>query len=187
LQLPGIRQSAWAEEESLWQNGRLLLGLDDSLSGTRGQGSRRTKYEMQLVAASAGIRVDLMAKRVQQAMKQAFWMAHQLKIQYGPDVETVDTSDVTGKPVKLEISKSKLLQDYELDINGAGSPLDRGARRQEKLFLYSLLTRNPLVAGKMERLYAVTRAVLEEFEEPNIPTMIGTVEEAQKMQEDMQK
>ena len=94
---------------------------------------------------------------------------------------------MAGQPQKLEINKSKLILDYELEINGAGSPLDRGARRQEKLFLYSLLTRNPLVASRMDRMYAVTRSLLEEFEEPDISPMIGTIEEAQQMQEEMMK
>jgi hypothetical protein len=185
LDLPDVPPSSWQEEQQLWGNARILLGLDDPLSG-KASSSRRTKYEMQLVAASAGIRTDLMAKRVQQAMKQVFWMIHQLKIQYGPDSETIKTSDVTGKPMQLEISKAKLIQDYEMDINGAGSPLDKGARRQEKLFEYSLLMRNPLVANRMDRIFAVTRNLLEEFEEPDIGPMIGTIDEAKQMQEQMQ-
>lgn len=185
IQFPEIPQSAWLEESSLQGFANRVIGLDDPLSGKAGA-SRRTKYEMQLVAASAGIRVELMAKRVQFAMKQVFWQIHQLKLQYGPDTESRDIVDYSGKPLRLEVSKADLAQDYELDINGAGTPLDRGSRRQDLLFLYSLLSRNPLVSSNLQHLYAITRSVLEEYERPDIQAIIGTMDEAQQLQQQMQ-
>ena len=64
-------------------------------------------------------------------------------------------------------------------------PLDRDNRRSDTLTLYSLLMQNPLVQGNMSRTWSTTMMVLEEFNRPDVPAIIGTMQEAIQQQQVM--
>jgi hypothetical protein len=69
-------------------------------------------------------------------------------------------------------------------------PLDRENRRQDILTLYSLLMQNPLVQGDMGKIWSTTMMVLEEFNRPDVPAIIGTMQDAllkQKQQQQAQQ
>src|SRR5271166_2506706 len=182
-----VPQSTWLEESSLTAMAEGLIGLSDPMTGVVGKGGRRTKAEVQAAQNSAGVRINLMAARIRQTSRDIFWQIHQLKLQYGPDEQEINTYQ-GGQPLKLIISKEKLAQDYSLDIVGAGGPLDKKARLDEMMFLYNLLMQNPDVVGDPIHRYRVTRMLLEQFELPDVTSLIGTEEEVmQKMQQMMQQ
>src|SRR5579884_38895 len=184
MQLPDVPQSSWEEELLLNNYAKELLGLSDQMVG-QAPGGRRTKYEMQLVAAAVTIRMALMACRLQRALHECAYQTHQLTLQYGPDQMSVS---IPGAPTReVTIGKDILSLGYDIGINGMGAPLDRQARRQELLFLYNLMMQNPLVRQDMRRVFAMTQRILEEFEIEDTISIIGTEEQAAAMQQQMQQ
>lgn len=158
-----------------------LTGLDTMMTP-----GRRSAKEAQAIQQSAGVRIDLMANRVRDWLKKVFWQIHHLKLQYGPD-EMDTTVQVAGRPERLTLPKAVLARDYSLDIAGAGGPLDRENRRQEMMLLYSMLMQNPLVAGNLIRVWAITQMILEDFNRPDVPNLIGTRDEAQQQMQAQQQ
>jgi hypothetical protein len=174
LPIPDVNPSSWTEESLLMQYANKLTGLDSMMGG-----GRRSAKEAQAIQQSAGVRIDLMANRVRDWLKKIFWQIHHLKLQYGPE-EMDTTVQVAGRPERLSLPKAVLAQDYALDIAGAGGPLDRENRRQEMMLLYSMLMQNPLVAGNLIRVWAITQMILEDFNRPDVPNLIGTRDEAEQ-------
>lgn len=185
FQLPPLAVESWQEEAALKQMGQELIGLSNPMVGAMNSG-RRTAKEVQTAAASAGVRMNLMAARLRQALKRVFFQHHHLVLQYGPDnVET--TMQKAGQPEKLQVPKTVLAQDFDMTIAGIGNPLDSSTRRQDTLFLYSLAMKNPLVANNLMRVWRVTQMLFEEFDRPDIQALIGTAEEAQQQMQAQQQ
>ena len=182
LQAPPVPIEAQTEENALQSYAQSLTGLSAPMTGGTNTG-RRTAKEVQQASASAGVRLDLMAARIREGMKEAFFQIHHLKLQYGPNEMSTSVATPNGTPEKLQISKVKLAQDYDLSIAGMGGPIDKQGRQQSMLFLYSLLMKNPLIMQDPIKIFAVTRMLLEEYDRVDIPTLLGTQEELmQKMQ-----
>jgi hypothetical protein len=180
LQYPDVPLSTWEEVEWLYQRAMTIMGLNAPMMGAQSAG-RRTRGEVMLQAQSAGVRLDLIANRMRQAMKEIAWQVLQLKIQYGPDEKEVKDYTQTGLPEKLVVSKQDLSQDIDVDIAGNGGPLDRTGRQQDTMVLYSLLMQNPLVQAKMVHVYAVTRMMLDDHNRSDVPALIGTIDDAAKL------
>lgn len=178
IQMPEVPLSSWQEEEQLYNYAREMLGLFDPT--VQGNSQRTSRYQAQMANQFISIRIAMMGNNVQRALQKVFWQTHQLKIQYGPDQDTVQVQNQSGAPEKLTVSKQMLLQDFELGINGQGSPLDKSTKRQELLFLYQTMSQNPLVAGNLLHMYALTREVLENFDIDEMEAIIGKPEEAQQ-------
>jgi hypothetical protein len=136
--------------------------------------------------ASAGVRLDLIANRLRQACQQALQQIVDLKIQYGPD-ENPTSVNQDGVPRKLMVSKKDLASDLDFNVIGAGGPLDRASRAQDMMILYTLLMRNPLVVQSMARVYGVTQMMLEEHDRPDVQALIGSMDEAQQMDQQRQQ
>lgn len=213
MQLPDVPPSSWSEEQLLDQYAKELLGLADAFSAS---GGRQTRYQMQLAAAAVTVRLSLMASRLQRALRRIFKMTHELTLQYGPDQITVtvpapaqpqqpapasagelgaELQPVPGTPPgaqagmvqKVVLTKQILGLDYELGINGMGSPLDKQSRRQELLFLYNLLMQNPLLRASLQRIWALTQRVLEEFDINDTISVIGSQEQAAQLEQQMRQ
>lgn len=180
LQLPDVPLSSYQEVQAIESMAEQLLGsAPPPVSG------RMSAQQMQMMAQSAKVRIDLIANRLRASLKEAFWQIHQLYIQYGPD-QMVSNTQQGGMPQRLVIDKQTLAKDYDLDIVGSGGPLDRSSRAQDLMIVYTLLMKNPLVAGNLQRVWMVTQMLLEAFDRPDIQTLIGTQQEAQQ-QQDMQQ
>ena len=186
LQHPDVPLSTWEETEWLYQRAMSLMGLNAPMMGGQSSG-QRTAREVMVQQASAGVRLDLIANRMRDAMKEVAWQMLQLKIQYGPDQQTINTSAQGGLPEKLVIAKEDLVQDIEIDIAGAGGPLDKSGRQQDTMLLYSLLMQNPLVQSDMTRIYAVTQMMLEDHNRPDVQALIGTMQQAQQINQARQQ
>jgi hypothetical protein len=184
LQPPDAPLSTWQEQQWLYERGMTMMGVNAPMLGGQSSG-RRTAREIQTQMQSAGVRLDLIANRVRQAMKEVAWQIVQLKIQYGPEQAQVTTTQ-NGLPQKLVLPKQYLTEDLNFDIVGNGGPLDRTNRAQDTMILYSLLMRNPLVMSNMVHVWNVTQMMLEDHNRPDIAAMIGTQEEAQAAQQQQQ-
>ena len=185
IAMPNVPQETWIQQQDFKEMAFGLMGLSDNQLARPNSG-RRTKAEVQQVQQSSGVRLDLMARQLRKFAKNVFQMTHELKLQYAPDQMQTDVS-VGGRPQTLFVEKEKLGQDFSLSIQGEGGPLDKSNRLQEILFLYSLLMKNPLIMQNPMHVYQITRMVLEEFNRPDIPNLIGTPEEAQQMAQQQQQ
>lgn len=178
---PTIPLESKDAENTLNSYAERLTGLSAPMVGGTNSG-RRTAKEVQTAASSAGVRLDLMAARIRQAMKLVFWQIHHLKLQFAPD-NMESNVNTGGAPEKLSLPKAKLAQDYDLSIAGMGGPVDKQGRQQSMLFLYSLLMKNPIVAQDKMKVYRVTRMLLEEYDRVDIPSLLGTEEDQKKQME----
>jgi hypothetical protein len=130
--------------------------------------------------------MDLMAMQVRKWVEDIFYQWHHLNLQYGPDTFTTTSQTQDGQPEKLRLDKQVLAQDYELGAAGMSGPLDRDSRRDDILTLYSLLMQNPLVQGNLGRVWSTTMMVLEEYNRPDVPAIIGTMQDALQQQQAVQ-
>jgi hypothetical protein len=209
MELPDVPPSSWSEEQLINQYAKELIGLADAFLASGG--SRQTRYAQQLAAAAVTVRLSLMASRFQRALRRIFKQTHELTLQYGPAQVLVHMPAPKGPQPQQQpqlagelgqelapeqqpqqnqqvvIDKRILGLDYELGINGMGSPLDKTQRRQELLFLYNLLMQNPLLKASLRRIWALTQKVLEEFDISDTMSVIGTEQDAVQLEQALLK
>ena len=184
--LPEVPESTWSEESMLIRYAGQLTGIDGPGQPMVGNQKIPAKQQ-QMYQQSANIRLDLMALQVRQWIEDILWQWHHLNLQYGPDQFTTSAINTQGQPEKLMLDKEVLSQDYDMTVAGMAGPLDRDSRRSDTMTLYSLLLQNPLVSGNLSRVWAATMMVLEDFNRPDVPNLIGTAQNAmdqQKAQQD---
>lgn len=176
------------EEEIMLNEIESFTGNSAPMLGAPASG-RPTAKGIQAAVARASVRHNFVAMHIRDADARTLNQIIQLKIQYGPDVNEINTN-VGGQPQKLVLPKEVLAQDYTWSIAGSGGPLDKSTRTQEMQSLYALLMQNPLVGGDQVRVWGVTRMLLEEYNRADVLALIGTRDEAeqkQKLQEMMQQ
>jgi hypothetical protein len=152
-----------------------VTGQNQPVMGAQSSG-RRTATENKIQAAATGTRNDLVAIRYRIACRALINHVHRLKLQYLSDDPVVQNGAQT-----LVLPRQVLAMDYRLDVAGATDPVDAASRLTQDIGLYQLLTQNPLVAGNMQHLYAVTRMVLEAAGRADISTLIGTEQDIEKL------
>ena len=184
VELPDVPMSTWQEESMLLRYAGQLDGLDSPSQPMSGSAKVPAKAQ-QSYQQSNNIRMDLMAMQVRKWLEDILFQWHHLNLQYGPDTFTTTSQTQDGQPEKLQLDKQVLAEDYELAVAGMSGPLDRDNRRSDTLTLYSLLMQNPLVQGNMSRTWSTTMMVLEEFNRPDVPAIIGTMQEAIQQQQVM--
>jgi hypothetical protein len=177
IDLPEVPQSSWQEESMLLKYAGQLTGVDGPGQPMVGGKSVPAKQQ-QSYQQSANIRMDLMAMQVRKWVEDILFQWHHLNLQYGPDEMSTTGQTKEGQPERLILDKQTLAQDYELAVAGMSGPLDRDNRRSDTLTLYSLLMQNPLVQGNLGRVWSTTMMVLEEFNRPDVPAIIGTMQDA---------
>ncbi len=183
--LPEVPQSSWQEETMINHYAGQLTGTESPGQPMVG-GAKVPQKQQQMFQQSTNIRMDLMALQVRKWAEDILWQWHHLNLQYGPDDFTTSSQNQQGQPEKLVVSKQIMAEDYELAVAGMSGPLDRDNRRSDTLTLYSLLMQNPLVQGNLTRTWSTTMMVLEEFNRPDVPAIIGTMQEAIQQQQAMQ-
>jgi hypothetical protein len=185
--LPEVPASSWNEEGTLMNYAGQLTGINSPSAPMSGSGKGPSQKMQQLYQQSANLRLDLMALQVRQWIEDILWQWHHLNLQYGPDQFVTSSTNQQGQPEKLTIDKEILAGDYDLAVAGMSGPLDRDNRRADTLTLYSLLMQNPLVQGNMSRVWSSTMMVLEEFNRPDVPAIIGTMQDALQQQQQQQQ
>jgi hypothetical protein len=184
--LPEVPNSSWTEENTINQLAGQLTGINAPLGPQ--SGTQRVNQKMQqMYQQSANIRQDLMALQARTWIEHILYQWHHLNLQYGPDNFETSTQNQEGQPVKFTLPKEALAQDMDLGVAGMSGPLDRENRRQDILTLYSLLMQNPLVQGDMAKVWSTTMMVLEEFNRPDVPAIIGTMQDALEKQKQQQE
>lgn len=186
IALPDVPASTWSEESMLIRYAGQLTGIDGPGQPMVGNTKVPAKQQ-QMYQQSANIRLDLMALQVREWIEDILWQWHHLNLQYGPDQFTTSQVNQQGQPEKLMLDKEVLAQDYDMAVAGMSGPLDRDSRRDDTLTLYSLLMQNPLIQGNLQRIWATTQMVLEEFNRPDVPNLIGTAQDAMQQQQAQQQ
>lgn len=173
LAMQDVPASSYQEEALIDRDAEKFVGTEEIQQTSQ----KQTKAQVLAKQFKSGLRVSLIATHFREAALAAIKFAVELMVQYGPDQSTVvDRS--SGRPEKLTIPKPAMTLDYEFYINGTGGPLDKQQKLSETLTAYQLGLQNPLIAGKMTRIYALTRHVFEQMDVGSIEDLIGTEEEA---------
>jgi hypothetical protein len=181
VQVGDVPPSTWQQEVMLMRYAGQLVGLEGPGMPMTGNQKIPAKQQ-QAYQQSANIRLDLMALNVREWIEEIFWQWHHLNLQFGKEtMQTTDNSN--GQPERLNLDKATLAKDYEMAVAGMEGPLDRDNRRMDTLTLYSLLLQNPLVQGNLARVWSATMMVLEEFNRPDVPAIIGTMQDALNQQQ----
>ena len=175
LDIKDVPVSSWQEETLLKQYGSEYTGLSNPTMGAQSSG-RRSATEMRQQSASAGTRLALISMRFRIAAGQIINFQHQLNKQYlRDDPQTMIDNQVYTLPLEI------LAQDYTIGVAGATDPIDSATRRNEALALYEIATQNPLIAQSPLRLWYATRDLFETFGKANVYQLIGTEQDAQKL------
>jgi hypothetical protein len=179
---PDVPASSWTEEQSIMMYAQAIMGAPQALGPQQQQqqgAGNRSARSAQQNAAVAGLPTNIILKRVRAWMQECLEYIHGLYIQYGKDqMEAVDHSPSGVQ--KIELPKEVLSLDYTLSIAGQGGPLDKENRRNDLLMFASFLQSNPLVAGNLPRIWALTALIAETYDLPEVTKFIGTMEEAQQ-------
>ncbi len=178
INLPDIIPSSFSEENILRQYAERIIGIFD-VNTPRGTGSRRTRAEIGAIQQESLVRFDYMMKLVKRSVVKVFEQIHQLKIQYMPDEETFEAVGIDGVQ-KFTISRQEMLANVKFLANGDLPVADQERNRQEAYFLYGALLQNPLVASRPDRIFAVTKILLEAWDRKDVEKIIGTFDEIQQ-------
>ena len=184
LKLPLIPAENIQEEQMLNQYASRVTGAPQSPGmpppgSISGGGQNRSARAAQQNAAIQGAQTNMSIQRVRRWILEVFVYIHNLYKQYGKNQMESVVAGVGGVQ-KVTIPKEILSLDYTLGIAGMGGPLDKENRRNELLGLASYLQQNPLMAGNLERIWALTQMILETFDIPEVTRLIGTQDEARQ-------
>jgi hypothetical protein len=193
LDPPQISQNSIQEEQLLEQYAKSVVGAPQvggnppQSGGSTGGGGRQSARAAQSMAAVQGLQTNMIIARTRLWMLKMFKFSHNLYRQYGQDqLSSVDSTGSDGVK-RVKIPREILSQDYTLAIAGMGGPLDKESRKEDNQVLYQMLMANPLVQGKLDRVYAITQDLLETYDKPEVTRFIGTMDEAnQQMQQQAQ-
>ena len=181
IQTPVPPVAAFQKEGQLEQYAQAYAGVSQQATGVQGAG-RRTATDTKMQAAGNAQRSNLIAMRFRIELRALVNFIHKMKVQY---MKSDGSITINGQD--FTVPREILGLPYRIDIVGASDPTDAATRRQEVLALYQLLMQNPLVQQSPEKIYAITRMVLEAFNEGDPTELIGTQEQAQQLEQQMQQ
>lgn len=171
---------AFQREGQLTEYANQYAGIGQQAQGIQGKG-KRTAADTKAQAAGGSIRANLIAMRYRIEIRALINFILKMKVQY---MKTDGKITIHGE--QFAVPREILGLPYRVDVVGASDPTDAATRRQEVLALYQLLMANPIVQQSPMKTYAITRMVLEAFNEGDVTELLGTEEEAQQM-EDLKK
>jgi hypothetical protein len=185
LAVPDILVSSERDEDRLYAMAGRIMGQSPISVGVM-PNKKTDKVEAEAAAAGQSARQGGMSANVQYSMMEVFWLTHELKKQYLPQQISFTTQD-QGKPERLSLTKDELEQDYSLLVAGMGGSQDKAGERDQVMLLHQMFTARPDIQASPDHLYAFDRLVLENFDRPDIETLIGSPADAQKRMQALQQ
>jgi hypothetical protein len=177
LETPKPPIEAFQKEGQLIEYAQMYVGITQQATGTQGRG-KRTATDTKAATAGNSIRANLVAMRFRIELQAVMNFILKMKVQYQKS-----DGQITIHGEQFQVPREILGLKYRVQIVGASDPADAATRRQEVLALYQLLMQNPLVQQSPMKIYAITRMVLEAFNEGDVTELIGTEEDAQKLEQ----
>jgi len=173
---------AFQKEAQLNQYAQAYVGVTQQATGTQGAG-KRTATDTKAAAAGNSMRSSLIAMRFRVAIRSLINFTLKLKVQY---MKSDGAITIHGQ--QFAVPREILGLPYRVDVVGASDPQDQATRRTEVLGLYQLLmTTNPIVQQSPAKIYALSRMLLEAFNEGDVVALIGTEQEAQILEDAKKK
>lgn len=177
MQMPQPPIEAFQREGQLIEYANQYAGIGQQATGIQGKG-RRTAADTKAQVAGGNIRSNLIAMRYRIEIRALVNFILKMKVQF---MESDGKITIHGED--FPVTRDILGMPYRVDIVGASDPTDAATRRQEVLALYQLLMTNPIVQQSPMKIYAISRMVLEAFNEGDVTELLGTEEEAQQMEQ----
>lgn len=178
LEVPQPPIEAFQKEAQLVQYAQAYVGITPQATGTQG-GGKRTATDTKAATAGNSVRANLLAMRFRIEIRALFNFILKMKVQYQKE-----DGHITIHGEQFDVPKEILGLPYRVDVVGASDPADAATRRQEVLGLYQLLMQtNPIVQQSPSKIYALSRMLLEAFNEGDVTELIGTEQEAQQLEE----
>jgi hypothetical protein len=171
-------QGAFAEEGGAREMAERVTGASDYSQG-QSPSKSRTLGEIQAVLQEGNLKFDVVIQRLQAANNELGQMVLGLNRQFlDAETEYQITRAEGEDPVFATVDKRDLAR--RVGLRAHGNTLNSNAELElatsEKLYLMS--ERNPLMADKITRIYAVTKNYLEKMGIRHVVPYIGTEEEA---------
>lgn len=181
IALPPLDPAIFAEERGLFE-------LADRLAAETSfpMNKDATAREVQASQASNIVKFDLVMQYILHSISLIGTQLFELEKQYSQDSSegVVFYEERNGQTIKQIIPPEAFQYDYVIRANGNFVTFDKEKRRQDLLFLYDLLLKNPLLVGipnmmppNLQRIYNLTRYVMQEWDVKDIESMIGKEEE----------
>ena len=180
MDMPKPPIEAFQREGQLGEYANQYAGIGQQATGVQGKG-KRTATDTKAQVAGGNIRSNLIAMRYRIEIRALINFILKMKVQY-----MKEDGKITIHGEQFAVPRAILGLPYRVDVVGASDPTDAATRRQEVLALYQLLMTNPIVQQSPMKIYAITRMVLEAFNEGDVTELLGTEEEAQQL-EDLKK
>lgn len=181
LQMPPMPPDAMQEEMNLLMYVGQITGQDSPALGTQSSG-RRSATETRQRQAAESTRSGLAAMRFRHFCRRWINFVWRLKLQYLEDNPSFQDGDQ-----KYTVPREVLARDYRIDISGASDPVDAGARRQETMALFGLLSKIPNVIGKPTRLHRLLQMLCDSFDIVDADSIIGSEQDAQQEEQAAQQ
>ena len=173
---------AFQKEAQLTQYAQAYVGITQQATGTQGAG-KRTATDTKAAVAGNSVRGNLIAMRFRIQIRALFNFILKMKVQYQ---KTDGAISIHGE--QFAVPREIIGLPYRVDVVGASDPQDQATRRTEVLGLYQLLmTTNPIVQQSPAKIYALSRMLLEAFNEGDVVALIGTEQEAQALEQAKQQ
>jgi hypothetical protein len=187
LQLGEPPQALFSEETSLLAMADRSIGAPQTGGSPpqSGGGGKQNSRVMQQNTAMQGMQTNRMIVMVRDWMQDILRFTHLLYVKYGKDQMQMLQASSEGN-IEVTVPREILAQNYILGINGQGGPLDKENRRQDAMAVYQMGLQNPLVSSNMKHVYNVTRNLYETFDYPDVTGFIGTMDEAEQLQQQQQ-
>jgi hypothetical protein len=174
--MPEVPLADFQQESSYNTWADQVSGLSAPLTGGMSSG-RRSATEVKESAGSSQVRASEIAMELRLASRGVLDYVVSLLRQYPWDPQPGDI------PVTREI----LSLPFVWNVAGISDPLDQQTFADEVLGAYNLLQKDPDVQSDAVLRYNLKRMVLEAIGIPNVETVLGTPEDAEKRKESEQQ
>jgi hypothetical protein len=185
-------QFSQQEQQQLELKAKALVGVMTPGLATP-SGAKVSAKQAAAWTQSQNIILDLVAMGLRWSLKEVLDMTHSLILQYGyldipeiPDENYIPTWQ--GAVNKIPLPPLEIMSlPYNLDVTGLTGGLDQEEQYHQMMTVYALLRQDPLVAGDLGKWWYVVKKVLEMLNiGPDIPNIIGSVDDAKQKQQQME-
>ena len=174
---PQIPQESQIDENALYALADRAVGSPQSAAQPVPSGARQSARAAQAQQAILSMQSGSVIDDTREWLGEIVTYTLGLYIQFGDDQLSASVPTSTGQQ-QVPVPKEILSLNYTVGITGAGGPFDKEQRKSDALMLAQFLMPNPLVQGNLQRVWQISRMVLETHDLPEVTSYIGTMQEA---------
>lgn len=176
-QLPEKTILGYQAENEFMGLAERLLGISDYNLGRQPTlpNAPRTATQALSIMSEAGVRQQPYIKRFETTFRDLVWHIMEL---YRLNRPTGFLMRIVSEPEESYLAITdedweKVSGRFDVDVSVISKAANEQMQRDRAVFLYQTLVGNPLIATRPERLWALTKKFLEQFEEIDVSGILG--------------